>query len=31
MLSNLYKDPTYMQRAAAHMVRYIEMLRLSES
>ncbi len=30
MLSNLYKDPTHMQRAADHMVRYIETLRLSD-
>ena len=28
MLSNLYKDPVHMQRAAAHMVRYIETLKL---
>ncbi|HEX9131875.1 MAG TPA: TetR/AcrR family transcriptional regulator [Ktedonobacteraceae bacterium] len=30
MLSNLYKDPTHMQRAAAHMVYFIETLRLSD-
>jgi TetR/AcrR family transcriptional regulator, transcriptional repressor for nem operon len=28
MLSNLYKDPTHMQRAADHMARYIETLKL---
>jgi TetR/AcrR family transcriptional regulator, transcriptional repressor for nem operon len=27
MLSNLYKDPTHMQRAADHMARYIETLK----
>src|SRR5579859_6407797 len=27
MLSNLYKDSVHMQRAAAHMVRYIETIR----
>ena len=27
MLSNLYKDPVHMQRAAAHMERYIETMR----
>lgn len=26
MLSNLYRDPIHMQRAAAHMIRYIESL-----
>ncbi|HEY6284672.1 MAG TPA: TetR/AcrR family transcriptional regulator [Ktedonobacteraceae bacterium] len=31
MLSNLYKDPIYMQRAADHMERYIVTLRLSDS
>src|SRR6266480_5287670 len=31
MLSNLYKDPTYIQRAAEHMDRYIVTLRLSDS
>ena len=31
MLSNLYKDPTYMQRAADHMERYIETIRLTDS
>ena len=31
MLSNLYKDPTHMQRVADHMARYIETLRLSDS
>jgi TetR/AcrR family transcriptional regulator, transcriptional repressor for nem operon len=30
MLSNLYKDPTHMQRAADHMARYIDTLRLSD-
>ena len=30
MLSNLYKDPVHMQRAADHMVRYIETMRLNE-
>jgi TetR/AcrR family transcriptional repressor of nem operon len=30
MLSNLYKDPTHMQRSADHMARYIETLRLSD-
>jgi len=29
MLSNLYKDPIYMRRIAAHMERYIETLRLT--
>lgn len=29
MLSNLYKDPIHMKRAAAHMVRYIETMKLS--
>lgn len=29
MLSNLYKDPVHMKRAAAHMVRYIESIKLS--
>ncbi len=28
MLSNLYKDPVHMQRAADHMVRYIETMQL---
>ena len=27
MLSNLYKDPTHMQRSADHMARYIETLK----
>ncbi len=31
MLSNLYRDPTHMQRAATHMQRYIETFRLSDS
>ena len=31
MLSNLYKDPTYMQRAANHMERYIETMRLTDA
>src|SRR5256884_4700278 len=31
MLSNLYKDPTYMQRAADHMERYIETMRLTDA
>ena len=31
MLSNLYKDPIYMQRAADHMERYIETIRLTDS
>jgi len=26
MLSNLYKDPIHMRRAAAHMIRYVESL-----
>ncbi len=30
MLSNLYKDSTHMKRAADHMTRYIETLRLSD-
>jgi TetR/AcrR family transcriptional repressor of nem operon len=30
MLSNLYKDPTHMQRSADHMARYIDTLRLSD-
>ena len=29
MLSNLYKDPVHMHRAAAHMTRYIETMQLS--
>jgi len=29
MLSNLYKDPVHMHRAAAHMTRYIETMKLS--
>jgi TetR/AcrR family transcriptional regulator, transcriptional repressor for nem operon len=28
MLSNLYKDPVHMRRAAAHMIRYIETIKL---
>ena len=31
MLSNLYKDPLHIQRAADHIVHYIETLRFSES
>jgi TetR/AcrR family transcriptional repressor of nem operon len=31
MLSNLYKDPTHMQRAADHMARYIETFQVSNS
>jgi len=31
MLSNLYKDPLHMQRAADHIVQYIETLRPSDS
>ena len=31
MLSNLYKDPVHMQRAVAHMERYIETMRPNES
>jgi AcrR family transcriptional regulator len=31
MLSNLYRDPVHMQRAVAHVERYIETLRLSDS
>ncbi len=31
MRSNLYKDPTYMQRAADHMERYIETMRLTDA
>ena len=31
MLSNLYKDPLHMQRAADHIVKYIETLRPSDS
>jgi len=31
MLSNLFKDPIHMQRAVAHMERYIETMRLNES
>jgi TetR/AcrR family transcriptional repressor of nem operon len=31
MLSNLFKDPIHMQRAVAHMDRYIETMRLSNS
>ena len=31
MLSNLYRDPSYMQRSVAHMVRYIETMRLTDS
>jgi len=30
MLSNLYKDSIHMNRAAAHMVRYIETMRFSD-
>ena len=30
MLSNLYKDPTHMQRSADHIALYIETLRLSD-
>jgi hypothetical protein len=30
MLSNLYKDPIYMKRAAGHIVRYIETIQFSE-
>jgi TetR/AcrR family transcriptional regulator, transcriptional repressor for nem operon len=30
MLSNLYRDHIHMQRAAAHMVRYIETMRFSD-
>ncbi len=30
MLSNLYKDPIYMKRAADHIVHYIETIRFSE-
>ncbi len=29
MLSNLYRDPTHMKRAADHIVRYIETMKLS--
>ncbi len=29
MLSNLYRDPNHMQRAAAHMIRYIETLSIA--
>jgi TetR/AcrR family transcriptional repressor of nem operon len=29
MLSSLYKDPTHMKRAADHVVRYIESMKLS--
>ncbi|HAE84352.1 MAG TPA: TetR/AcrR family transcriptional regulator, partial [Ktedonobacter sp.] len=28
MLSNLYKDPIHMNRAADHIVRYIETIKL---
>lgn len=31
MLSNLYKDPLHIQRAADHIAHYIETLRFSES
>jgi AcrR family transcriptional regulator len=31
MLSNLYKDPRHMQRAANHITHYIQTLQLSES
>src|SRR6266700_2210623 len=31
MLSNLYKDPTYMKRAADHITRYIETMRLTDA
>jgi hypothetical protein len=31
MLSNLYKDPRHMQRAANHIAHYIQTLQLSES
>ena len=31
MLSNLFKDPIHMQRAAVHMERYIETMRLTDS
>ncbi len=31
MLSNLYRDPVHMRRIAAHMERYFETLRLSQS
>ena len=31
MLSNLYKDPVHMQRAAAHMQRYIEGLSIASN
>jgi TetR/AcrR family transcriptional regulator, transcriptional repressor for nem operon len=30
MLSNLYKDPTHMQLAVKHMVRYIETMRYAQ-
>ena len=30
MLSNLFKDPIHMQRAVAHMDRYIETMRLND-
>ena len=29
MLSNLYKDPTHMKRAAGHIVRYIESMKVT--
>jgi TetR/AcrR family transcriptional regulator, transcriptional repressor for nem operon len=31
MLSNLYKDPTHIERAAIHIIRYIETIRLSDT
>jgi len=31
MLSNLYKDPIYMERASAHMIRFIESLSIASN
>jgi len=31
MLSNLYKDPIHMERAAAHMIRFIESLSIASN